>query len=173
MKKQHFQFCLHFHCPTHSIHSLSTSWCQSSPVSSYLHWWNYKIWITEVFEISHPIICKHDKMLALTWSVMNLHFCNNHKQYVLHICCFLVFLLTINVVIITHKWWLGFYNWRLTFYQTRMYVLIYTLSTTADTWFFIISHTLGYTSQRVFSKNHAYTNIIKVCVKNCNSYKKK
>lgn len=88
------------------------------------------------------------------------------------ICCFLVFLFTIKAVIITHKWWLEFYNWRLNFYHSRMYVLIYTLSTTADTWFFIIFHTPGYTSQSVFSKKHAYTNIIKICVINCNSYKK-
>ena len=88
------------------------------------------------------------------------------------ICCFLVVLLTIKAVIITHKWRLELYNWRLTFYHTRMYVLIYTLSTTADIWFFIVSHTPGYPSQSVFSKNHAYTNIIKIYVKNCNSCKK-
>lgn len=89
-----------------------------------------------------------------------------------YICCFLLFLLTIKAVIITHKWWLEFYNLRLTFYHTRMYILIYTLSTTADTWFIIISHTLFYPSQSVFSKNHAYTNIIEMCVKNCNGHKK-
>ena len=85
------------------------------------------------------------------------------------ICCFLVFLLTIKAVINTHKWWPEFYN--LTFYHTRMLCLIYSLSTKADTWF-TISHIPGYPSQRVFSKNHAYTNIIKICVKNCNSYRK-
>ena len=100
-------------------------------------------------------------MLPLTWLNVTTHMIR-----------FLVFLLPIKAVIITNKWWLEFYNWGLTFYHTRMYVFIYMLSTTADTWFFIISHTPGYPSHSVFSKNHAYTNIIKICAKKCNSYKK-